>query len=157
MYNDCTVYGPYCSRRDGRYRVVVYKNRKRRTISYPKYLMELHLGRYLLPTETIDHIDGDVAHNTISNFRVLTRREHCRRDGIRNKPVTFVCPICGKSFCLVGLKLNTAKTNRLHGRSGPFCSKKCRGQYSRGIQLGTVQKPSEVKPLILEKFKIRDI
>lgn len=41
--------------KDGRLRVYVKETKK--TISYPKYLMEKELGRALLPNEAVHHID----------------------------------------------------------------------------------------------------
>ena len=64
VYKDCKLYGPYSNSADGRLRcMIVFPNKKRKTISYPKYLMEVHLGRYLDIDETIDHIDGNFLNN----------------------------------------------------------------------------------------------
>ncbi len=42
-----------------------------------RLVMERELGRYLLPTEVVDHIDGDRANNVPSNLRVFaSNREH---------------------------------------------------------------------------------
>ena len=41
---------------------------KRITLSYPKYLIEVHLDRYLEKEETVDHIDGNFLNNVISNL-----------------------------------------------------------------------------------------
>jgi hypothetical protein len=53
------VHGPYTRQQDGRQHVVVvFVDLSKKTISYPKYLMEQKLGRELDPDlETIDHID----------------------------------------------------------------------------------------------------
>ena len=41
--------------------------------------MEEKLGRYLLPTEVVDHIDGDITNNDPSNLRVFqSNAEHLR-------------------------------------------------------------------------------
>ena len=41
-----------------------------------RYVMEHHLGRKLLPTEDVHHIDGDKTNNDISNLEVVTHGEH---------------------------------------------------------------------------------
>lgn len=42
-----------------------------------RLVMERELGRYLLPTEVVDHIDGQRAHNDPSNLRVFaSNKEH---------------------------------------------------------------------------------
>lgn len=74
VYENCKVYGPYVSKKDNRYRVVIVsENNNKKTVSYPKYLMEVHLNRYLNEDETVDHIDGDVTHNVVENFRIIER------------------------------------------------------------------------------------
>ena len=55
-----TVYGPYKRKDDRQIVVVVHRNGKRRTVSYPKWLLECHLGRKLhKDRETVDHWDSD--------------------------------------------------------------------------------------------------
>ena len=39
-------------------------------------IMEDHLGRKLLPTENIHHIDGNNQNNDITNLEILTNSEH---------------------------------------------------------------------------------
>ena len=68
-------------------------------MSYPKYLMEIYLERYLEENKTIDHIDGNPLNNELSNLRVLNRQEHCSNDCARNR--------------------------RDRHQSGYFCSRKC--------------------------------
>ena len=43
-----------------------------------RYLMEIHLGRKLLTTEHVHHIDGNGLNNSIDNLVVLTDSEHHR-------------------------------------------------------------------------------
>ena len=51
------VYGPY-RKSDGRQIVIIKDINGTRTVSFPKYIMEEHLGRELHPDkETVDHID----------------------------------------------------------------------------------------------------
>ena len=63
IYEGWKILGPYY-RRDGRGFVVVTKpNGKKSTISYPKYLMEIKLDRYLEKNETVDHDDKDITND----------------------------------------------------------------------------------------------
>jgi predicted DNA-binding protein YlxM (UPF0122 family) len=41
-----------------------------------RLVMEKHLGRYLLPTEQVHHIDGDKTNNELSNLQLLSPSDH---------------------------------------------------------------------------------
>lgn len=47
--------------KDGRLRVYIKDTKK--VISYPRYIVEQHLNRELLPTEQVHHKDGDFLNN----------------------------------------------------------------------------------------------
>jgi hypothetical protein len=135
VYENCKIYGPY-STKDQRLRIVVkFPDGIKRTVSYPKYLMEKHLDRYLALNETVDHIDCDFLNNELSNLRVLIRSDHSYLDVKRRKIENFKCLICNNEFSLDGKKLNDATQNRLKGKTGPFCSKSCAGKYGKLVQL----------------------
>lgn len=132
------VHGPY-RRQDGRQIVIVIENNgKRRTVSYPKWLMELQLGRKLDPDlETVDHIDSNFENNDINNLRVMPRDEHSTEDTRRVKPVKFTCAWCDKEFeRSPRLVRDKARKNK----AGPFCSRACAGKYSRMLQLKLIDK-----------------
>ena len=151
VYENCRLYGPYKSKKDNRLRIqVIFSDGRRTYMSYPKYLMEVHLGRYLEKDETVHHIDGNPLNNTISNLRVLDRQEHCTNDVIRNKDVKVTCTYCGKEFYIEGSKLHQRNRTDRH-QSGYFCSKKCSGKYGAEIQN---QKRTSVivERIIAEKF-----
>ena len=78
------IYGPY-TRKDGRKHIVKYKNGKRTTQSYPRYLMEQHLGRPLLDTEEVDHTDEDYTNDDINNLQLLTKIENV--DNIQERKI----------------------------------------------------------------------
>jgi hypothetical protein len=62
---------PYAKSRSGR--------KRGKLIFEHRLVVERSLGRYLLPTETVDHIDGLTLHNDPSNLRVFCGNgEHLR-------------------------------------------------------------------------------
>ena len=127
------VNGPY-SQKNGRLQAtLVFLDGTRKTISYPKYLMELHLNRYLLDNETVDHIDVNFLNNDISNLQVLDRIVHVKKDVTRNQDVEVNCTYCDKLFIIQGSKLHTRNRKDKH-QSGYFCSRSCSGKYGVEIQ-----------------------
>ena len=139
MYDDYKVYGPY-TRKDGRQHIVYVKEGKRITVSYPKYLMECYLGRYLSNDETIDHIDRNINNNELSNLRVISRSNHVKDDVLRNADIVIRCAFCGSEFTINGSKLS--HRNRLdRGNTGYFCSKRCIGLYGKQVQDTGVKLP----------------
>ena len=132
------VYGPY-TRKDGRQVVIKIWDEGRTTQSYPRYLMELHLGRELLPEEEVDHIDNDFSNNVIENFQLLSKKENrikeMERPHRKRKLFKGICSICGAMF---EKYLNEVAHNRRKGKAGPFCSRKCAGIYSTNKQYGSV-------------------
>ena len=145
-------YGPYKGK-DGRLRLVlVFKDKTKKSISYPKYLMEKHLNRYLSENETVDHIDGNPLNNDLSNLRVLDRSEHCKNDVVRNKDVTTTCIYCGKEFTISGNSMHN-RNRKDKNNSGYFCSKECSGKYGSEIknQKREVKPVENIKP---EKYRL---
>jgi len=133
------VYGPYRRKSDGREIVIVKDdNGNSRTVSYPKWIMEQHLGRVLCPDdETIDHIDRNHDNNDISNLRLMPRSEHSKDDTRRVKMVEFDCSMCGKKF---ERSPRLVRDKSKKGRTGIFCSRQCAGRYSRQLQLGLIDR-----------------
>jgi hypothetical protein len=145
------VFGPY-KRQDGRQIVIVVENNgKRRTVSYPKWLLEMQLGRSLDPNmETVDHIDSNFDNNNLDNLRILPRSEHSTEDTRRVKLVKFNCAWCNNEFeRSPRLIRDKAKNNK----AGPFCSRKCAGSYSRMLQLKLIDKFDSQQAVDSEYYK----
>lgn len=143
------VHGPY-KRKDNRQIVIIVENNgKRRTVSYPKWLMELQLGRRLDPDlETVDHLDSNFDNNDISNLRIVPRNEHSADDTRRVKPVKFQCAWCDKEFeRSPRLVRDKARKNK----AGPFCSRPCAGKYSRMLQLKLIDK-FDTQPVVDSEY-----
>lgn len=142
VYEEYKVYGPYY-RKDGRQHVVLVHTitKKKKTVSYPKFLYETHHNRYLVGDETIDHDDRDFTNNDINNLIVRNRVDHIKIDALRNKPEEFTCPECNTKFIAEGKKLQDIKWNRKRGSPGPFCGRSCAGKHNTRVQKGESTAP----------------
>lgn len=147
VYEDVVRVSTNLSKRDGRVRCTLYfKDKTHKSMSYPKYLMEFHLGRYLTEDETVDHIDQNTQNNDISNLRVISRREHCSNDAKRCIPVVLTCALCGKQFEHKG-SLNHRNHKNKKCKGFYFCSRYCAGVWNQQIQAGVrkIETQKEVK------------
>lgn len=81
MYENCKTLGPYI-RKDNRKIIIIKIEGKWKTLSYPKFLMEKHLGRFLTDSETVDHINADFTDDRIENLQILSRSENARKSHI---------------------------------------------------------------------------
>jgi hypothetical protein len=148
------VYGPYL-RKDGRKHVIIYEHPNiRKTVSYPKYLMEQHLGRTLNENETVDHINCDYTDDRIENLQVLIRSEHAKLDVNRSKIVTLPCVYCG-----VPTEIHHTRHNRMikQKRASPFCSRQCTGLYGAMIQNGKLSKYVADETLPVKYWKLKEV
>lgn len=95
------VYGPY-ERSDGRKHVILYDpdTKKRRTVSYPKFLLEQKLGRELAENETADHVDEDFTNDDPNNLQPLSRADNARKsiEVVYGKKEEQKCPFCKKLY-----------------------------------------------------------
>jgi hypothetical protein len=87
----------------GRNNVCLVKqgSKERTTISYARYLMSVHLKRYLTKDEHIDHINQEKIDDRIENLQILTQQQNnyksAKHHGGR-KYVLYQCPACLESF-----------------------------------------------------------
>lgn len=133
------VYGPY-KQAEGRLFINVVKKDERRTISYPKFLMELHLGRVLdSKTEHIDHIDRDFTNNALGNLRIVTPEVNARDDAKRLKLPEMTCMSCQKPVPENRVRHAYREAQRKGTKkAGPFCSRACSGRYGKAVQTGKI-------------------
>jgi hypothetical protein len=121
------VYGPY-TRKDGRKHIILYDFEKgiRRTVSYPKYLLEQKLGRELEENETCDHKDEDFTNDDLDNLQPLLRVDNARKSIKPAKLIIVSCAYCNKEFEIKEARYNRNQINL--GKAGPYCSRRCQGK-----------------------------
>jgi len=142
MYSDYRIYGPYVNK-DKRKRIVLVSKKdchQKTSVSYPKYLVETSIGRYLNVNEQIHHKDGDFSNDEISNLEIVKLGKHQR---LHNPPKVFEdkltkCFWCHKLFLMTKKHQFHRRAKRTQNRPGPFCSRKCSGKYGQSIQAGTL-------------------
>lgn len=135
VYPNTKMYGPYKSKQDNRLRVVLVclTTKKKTTISYPKYLVEIKLNRYLTKKETVHHIDGNPLNNDLSNLTVLPLKKHASLDSKKRIGQELICQWCKTSFFVEGHVLRYRE--RTGDNANSFCSKSCSGKYGKYVQL----------------------
>lgn len=122
IYENCRIDGPYIQP-SGRATVNIhFANGRTTTTHYARYLMEIHLNRYLESWEEVDHKDDNFMNDSIENLQILTKKENNRK---RIRSQDFICPYCKKKFTIFGEKLSDALCKQNKGYRGPFCSKNC--------------------------------
>ena len=104
-------------------------------IALHRYVMEQKIGRYLLPTEHVHHIDKNVNNNDPSNLEILTNSQHVilhHSTGITY--VSLICDICKKSFVREKRKIQKKAIHH-------FCSVSCNRLYfSKNPPIGGYEK-----------------
>jgi len=79
-----------------------------------RVVMERVLGRALLPSEVVHHINGDKADNRPENLEVLGRAEHAREHHALGR--NLVCECCGAAKWY-----SPANIARMNGNGGYVC------------------------------------
>lgn len=124
------VYGPYL-RKDGRKHVILYDGKHRQTMSYPKWLTEQRLGRFLREGETVDHDDRNPTNDDPLNLIVRGRSVHARLDVRRVQKIIGRCVWCGTPTLQ---SPSVVRDHHKRGCAGPFCSRRCSGLYGAELQ-----------------------
>lgn len=96
-YSEDYIYGTLVVNPEGRRNILLRKKEGGiTTTSYARYLMSVHLGRYLTQDECVDHINNDKTDDRIENLQILSVAENNRKSFLRI--VKLKCPVCGEYF-----------------------------------------------------------
>jgi len=93
---------------------------QRRTMSWARCLMTMHLNRELNSHETVDHINNNKTDDRIENFQLLSRAANTSKAARGRTLICLVCPECGKPF-----RKERRDTNLVRGKTRICCSTKC--------------------------------
>lgn len=77
-YDDYWLYIVYHSSENRRMANLILQSdiTKRKTVSYARYLMSVHLKRFLTSQEEVDHVDNDKTNDNITNLQILTKEQN---------------------------------------------------------------------------------
>jgi len=93
-----------------------------------RVVVERHLGRSLLRSEQVHHINGDRTDNRVENLQILTSGEHSRLHNQKH-PILKTCLVCGVEF-------RPHPTKRQRARA---CGRKCGNVLNGMVQRGEVE------------------
>lgn len=125
--------------------------KKRKTISYARYLMSVKEKRILLPSEHVDHKDNNKMNDNIDNLQILTLRENNIKEGKRHgmKMVELKCPNCEKVF--VRRKGNT-HLEKSRKSIYTCCSRSCSGVFQHEILKHTLKSIIGIQNNVIREF-----
>lgn len=93
------------------------------SVSYARYLMAVHLGRYLNEDEHVDHINNDRSDDRIENLQILSPSENSRKSAQDRVMVRLLCPCCKNEFVRRKKQTHLSKLKN----KATYCSRRCSG------------------------------
>ncbi len=126
------IYGPYL-RKDGRKHVILIDAvGNRRTVSYPRWLMEQKLGHEVPVELDVHHENEDFTDDSDDNLKLKLHTEHCSDHS--RYPTVLITIICARCSSRALKRSRNIRSNQYSKkRKGPFCSRHCAGKASNGM------------------------
>jgi hypothetical protein len=103
-----------------------------------RYIMSVHLGRWVTAEEQVHHVDGNRKNNVIGNLEVMSSAEHARMHNTFpvSERLERSCKYCGDSF--------EDTIGRMRNRE--YCSQECCKKSQRRFEI----KKEELEKLLWE-------
>lgn len=101
--------------------------KERTTIAYARYVMSVHLKRFLTIEEHVDHIDENKSNDLITNLQILSKQENKLKSEkhlaqLRPKITKLSCSNCGNIF---EYPTRNYKFNLHRGQINFYCTRQC--------------------------------
>lgn len=142
----------------GDYLYGIVRNHPNRTknnyVLYHRLIIENLLGRILNSNEVVHHRNGNKKDNRVENLELFINSEHSKLHNTSgNKMLLLCCPNCKIIF-----ERRRNQTHLIKGGIYTSCSKRCRGQFTRKIQLYglTQEMQNAISVNILREFNSLD-
>jgi hypothetical protein len=102
QFTDIAPYGKhrvtFCiNKTSGRMQAFIYTDEGRTCTFRSRYLMQIHLGRFLDSEEDVHHKDEDKTNDVIDNLEVIDHRKHANLHKFTGT-VETKCSYCGTIF-----------------------------------------------------------
>jgi len=111
-------------------------------------IMEEKIGRKLVKSEIVHHIDNNPLNNIITNLKIVSKDEHIKLHKKNLKMIKLKCYICKKYFIR---RLRFHKDNIRRGYKHIYCSRKCCIQGTQKYLTGNKYKGTSKFAKIIEK------
>lgn len=148
-YDDYWLYRPVLHKKEGRYyaHLKLKSNLNECKIRlYSKYLMEVHLGKFISRNTHVDHIDDNKNNDRTDNFQLLTPTENRRKQEEKNIRELHTEVTCSNINC------NKVFRKRFKAiKKTNFCSKACVSKYLSYTRKGQPSETSRLKYLDRKK------
>ncbi len=104
------------------------------SVNYARYIMEIHLGKFLETKQHVHHKDGNALNDVLDNLEVITLDKHTsihKKSLYLNHSLLVACMCCGKKFVMNIQAQASFKSNfHKYKNPGPYCSASCSQKVS---------------------------
>lgn len=153
-YNEYFLYVVLHKKEGRRYAnlIPVDKSKKRKTISYARYLMSVKEKRILECGEEVDHIDNKKLNDSFDNLQIISSYQNKIKEMDRRGKcfVVMKCPYCHKIF-------EKEKRNTYLDKGGRFtaCSVECKNKFVSMLFTKGNEKMCEslIKEIFINEYK----